>query len=78
MRRPAGQRVQRAHLAGTYWGLLRPKVKSKQDFLGRMMIVQTFMEGKKKGGRGMSYGKQQRKDTELCERRPLTISSRGT
>jgi len=50
MRRPAGQRVQRAHLAGTYWGLLRPKVKSKQDFLGRMMIVQTFMEGKKKEG----------------------------
>jgi len=50
MRRPAGQRVQRAQLAGTYWGLLRPKVKSKQDFLGRMMIVQTFMEGKKKEG----------------------------
>lgn len=73
-----GQRVQRARHAGIYCGLLRPKVKSKRDFLGHMMIVQTFMKEKKKGGRGMSYGKQQRKDSELCERRPPTISSRGT
>lgn len=33
-----------------YCGLLRPKVKRKQDFLGHMMIVQTFMKGKKKEG----------------------------
>lgn len=73
----SGQRVQRARHAGIYCGLLRPKVKSKHNFLGHMMIVQTFMKEKKEG-RGMSYGKLQRKDTELCESRPLTISSRGT
>lgn len=55
------------------------KTKSKEQarLSGSYDGSENLHEGKK-GGREMSYGKQQRKDTELCERRPLTLSSRGT